>query len=132
MDPFPGGLLPVKLLLEAGVEVFDRFQVAEANLQAVPVGGEGVDRVSLDHVAAGGALELAEVGEPRGHLHVFDGLEAVLEYVRLAEEEGEPFGPLLHLHLRALFVLVNDEPAMVMVQNIGSVVGREERGEVRS
>lgn len=92
------------------MEVFDRFQVAEADHQTVVVSGEGVDRVPLDHVAVGGALELPEVGEAPGDLHPLLRLEAVLENVGFAFEEGEPLGPLLHFDLGALFVLVDDEP----------------------
>lgn len=101
---------PIELFLHARVEIFNRFLVAEANLQTVVVSGEGVDRVSLDHVSAGGALELADVGEAFGDLHPFLRLEAVLENVCFAFEEREPLGPLLHFDLGALFVLVDNEP----------------------
>lgn len=48
------------------------------------------------------------------YLHVFDGLEAVLEDVLLAVQERKALGALLHLHLRALFVLVHDESVLMM------------------
>lgn len=100
------------MLLESRVKVFDRLQVAKSNHKAIVVGREGVDRVSLDHVAALGALELSEVREPVGYLHPLYSPEAVLENILLVLEEGEALRTFLDLHLRALFVLSDDKPGV--------------------
>ena len=110
VHPLPRSLLPVQVLLKPVMIVFNRLQVAEAHIKAVVVGGEGVDRVALNHVPALGALELPNMGEPLGHAHALVRFEAVPEHVFLVFEEGESFGTFLNFDLRTLLVLVHDEP----------------------
>lgn len=84
----------------------------EANHQTVVVGGERVDGVPLDHVAPFGALQLTKVSEAFGDFHPLLSAEAVPEHVFLVLQERETFGAFLNLDLRALFVLLYDEPVL--------------------
>lgn len=64
VHPLPCRFLPFQMLLEPLVEVLDRLEVAEANHQAILVGGEGVYGIILDHLSstfADGSLQLPEV-----------------------------------------------------------------------
>lgn len=71
MHPLARRVAPAQVLLQALVEVVGAVAVAEADHEPVVVGGEGEDRVALDHNAfhltlADGSLQLAEVCVPAG------------------------------------------------------------------
>lgn len=110
VHPLSCCLIPVQVFSHPVVEVFDRLEVAEANVQAVMVRREGVDGIALEHPPVLGAFELAKVGEPPGHAHALFRLEAVPEDVLFVLEEGESFGAFHNFHLRTFFILGHDEP----------------------
>ena len=61
MNPFPRGVVPVKAFGKPIHVVLNRVFVAEAYLEATVVGREGVDWVTLNHVAAFRRFQLPEV-----------------------------------------------------------------------